>query len=205
MDTAPGSPGLSQRTRDRFEIASKSIAITGGILSAIALIITLNGTSVQRARELRWNQAKLAMSFTDAMLDDAQAFDALRMIDWDRRTYLIGGNQPVVIAAENVHHALDTGSNDSLSAGDTYVRESFDRLFYHLGKTERALRSNLIEFADVRSPIDYYTPVLMDRYGDVLIPYMRQLGDCDAMNFLHRFDPRRVPACTPPPPSSPRR
>src|SRR4051794_23090905 len=102
-----GAPGVSQRTKDRFEIASKSIAIVGGIVSAIALIITLHGTSTQRARELRWNQARLAMGFTDAMLDDARAFDALRMVDWERRTYAIGNGRQVEIATADVRRALD--------------------------------------------------------------------------------------------------
>jgi hypothetical protein len=191
---------VSQGTKDRFEIASKTIAIMGGIISAVALILTLRGTSTQRARELRWDQARLAMSFTDAMLDDARAFEALRMIDWDRRTYAVAEGKQAAISSTDVHHALDVRSNDSLSDTDVYVRETFDHLFYHFGKIERAVKTRLIEVEDVTSPIDYYTPILLDRYGDVLIAYMRQLGDCDALNLLHRFEPRRAPACLPPTP-----
>lgn len=195
MDT---TAAVSQGMKDRFEIASKSVAIAGGILSAIALIYTLNATTLQRKSELRWNQAQLAMSFTDAMLDDAAAFDALRMVDWDKRSYAIGGGMQDTISSDDVRRALDIRSNNSLSPTDVYVREAYDRLFYHLGKIERAVDSHLVLLEDVTSPIDYYTPHLMNRYGDVLVPYMRQLGDCDAMNLLNRFDPAHVPTCSSP-------
>ena len=191
------SAGVSQRTKDRFEIASKSIAIAGGIVSAIALIITLGRNTAQRASELRWDQARLAMEFTDAMLADPQAFDALRMVDWERRAYPVG-DRVAVIGSSEVRHALDVRSNASLSPTDIYVRETFDRLFYHFGKIDRAIDSRLVLQDDVASPIDYYAPVLLNKYGDVLIPYMRQLNHCDALDLLHRFEPRRAPACTAP-------
>lgn len=191
-----GTGGVSQRTKDRFDIASKSIAIVGGIISAIALIITLGRNNAQRASELRWDQARLGMQFTDAMLTDPQAFDALRMVDWDRRSYTVGGQTDTISVAE-VRRALDVGNNDSLPPTDVFVRESFDRLFYHFGKIERVIDSKLVLQSDVASPIDYYAPVLVNRYGDVLIPYMRQLNHCDALDLLHRFDPR-AQACAPP-------
>lgn len=69
--------GMNSLTKDRFDIASKAVAIIGGLISATILILTLNGSTEQRARELRWNQAKLAMEFVDEMLSDPQAFNAL--------------------------------------------------------------------------------------------------------------------------------
>jgi hypothetical protein len=192
----PTPMGMSQLTKDRFDVASKSMAIIGGIVSAVALIVTLQGGLSQRAREHRWNQAKLAMELVDAMLSDRQAFDAMRMIDWDQRKYEIGGGRTELITSKDVYDALDVRNNAGLSPSAIYVRESFDRLFHHLGKMQRSLKSRLITFDDACSPLRYYVPILTKRYGEVLTPYMKQLGNDDAIALLQRFSP-------PPPPSQP--
>ena len=70
-------------TKDKFDMISKAVAIIGGLISAIVLIISLNESTDQRASELRWNQAKLAAELEDDMfVNDLQAFNALRMTDW---------------------------------------------------------------------------------------------------------------------------
>jgi hypothetical protein len=74
---------------DKFELTSKLVAILGGIISAIALILTLQSGTEQRATELRWKQANLARELVENMLSDSKAFDALRMIDWTARMYQI--------------------------------------------------------------------------------------------------------------------
>jgi hypothetical protein len=178
---------MRQRTKDRFEVAAKLIAIVGGIVSALGLIITLQGGLTQQARQLRWNQAKLAMEFVDAMLSDRQAFDALRMIDWGQRVYEISPGRTELITSAHVREALDVRNNARLSPSGVYVRECFDRLFHHLGKMERSLKSGLIAFEDIRSPLAYYVPILTRTYGDVVTPYMKQLGHDDAQALLQRF------------------
>jgi hypothetical protein len=180
---------MSQLTKDRFEVASKLIAIVGGIVSAVVLIVTLQASLAQREREHRWNQARLAMELVDDLMSDPQAFDALRMIDWDSRAYQIAG-QPEVITASTVREALDVRNNDKLSPSGVYVRESFDRLFHHMGKMERAIRSGLILVEDIRSPLaTYYTPILRSKYDSVVHAYMKQLGVDDAAALLTRFSP----------------
>jgi hypothetical protein len=181
--------GMSQLTKDRFDVASKSIAIVGGIVSAVVLIVTLQGGLAQRTREHRWNQAKLAMEFVDTMLSDHQAFDAMRMIDWGQRKYEIGSGRTELITSQDVRSALDIRNNAGLSPSGVYVRESFDRLFHYLGKMERSLNSGLVTFDDVRSPLAYYVPILTKTYGEVLTPYMKQLGHDDAIDFLQRLSP----------------
>lgn len=183
----PIQKGMSQLTKDRFEVVSKLIAIVGGIVSAVVLIITLQGGLSQRELEHRWNQAKLAMEFVDAMLSDPQAFDAMRMIDWSQRKYEISSSKTKLITSQEVRDALDIRNNAGLSPSGVYVRESFDRLFHHLGKMERSLNSGLITFDDVRSPLSYYVPILTKKYGAVLTQYMKQLGHDDAIALLQRF------------------
>jgi hypothetical protein len=180
--------GLTQLTKDRFEVASKSMAIVGGIVSAAVLIVTLQGTLEQRAREHRWNQARLAMELVDDLMSDPLAFDALRMIDWESREYQIAGGPPQVITSSVVREALDPGNNEHLTATGVYVRESFDRLFHHLGKLERALRSELIVPDDIESPLaTYYAPLLRSKYASVIEAYMKQLGVTDAAALLRRY------------------
>jgi hypothetical protein len=179
--------GMNPRVKDRFDAASKSVAIIGGLTSAVILILAMRGGTEQRARELRWNQAKLAMELVDGMLSDSQAFNALRMADWSAYDYEIKGKD-YEITSTQVQFALDVKNNRNLPGiQGIFIRESFDRLFYHMGKIERSLESGLIRFEDVRSPMDYYVPFLRSTYGETLISYMKQLNHNDALRFMNRF------------------
>src|SRR5688572_21275253 len=89
VPSKPTAEGINPLMKDRFDVISKTVAIIGGLISAIVLILTLQGSTYQRERELRWNQARLAMELVGAMLSDPQAFNALRMIDWNRYEYQI--------------------------------------------------------------------------------------------------------------------
>lgn len=178
---------MNQLTKERFEVTAKIVAILGGIISAIALVVTLQSSTEQRASELRWKQANLAMELVDSMLSDSQAFDALRMIDWSGRTYLISIDEEAVIGTEEVRNSLDVQNNNNLSPSGVFVRESFDRLFYHMGRMERSVRTELIKFDDVRSPLGYYAQILCNEYKAVLTPYMTQLRVDDAQKLLNRF------------------
>jgi hypothetical protein len=180
------SKGMDASTKDRFEVASKAVAIIGGLISAVILIMSLQRGTEQRARELRWNQARLSMELMDGMLSDPQAFNALRMIDWAAYEYQIDGKK-VVINSGEVQEALDVENNTSLTPSGVFIRESFDKLFYHMGKIERSLKSNLIMFEDVRSPMEYYVPFLRSTYEKILTPYMKQLHHNDALEFMNRF------------------
>jgi len=179
--------GMDQLTKDRFEATAKVVAILGGIISAIALVVTLRSSTEQRASELRWKQANLAMELVDTMLSDPQAFNAFRMIDWYGRTYQISIDKEAVIGIEEVRYSLDVQNNFNLSPSDVFVRESFDRLFYHMGRMERSVRTELIKFDDVRSPLGYYAKILCNEYKAVLTPYMTQLRVDDAQQLLNRF------------------
>jgi hypothetical protein len=178
---------MNQLTKDKFDVATKTVGILGGIISAIALILTLQADTDQRKDELRWKQANLARELVDTMLSDPQAFNALRMIDWDPGIYQIKTDQEQEIGSEEVRNSLSIENNNNLSHIGVYVRENFDRLFYHMGILERSVRTNLIKFEDVQSPLDYYTQILLVKYQDVLNPYMTQLGNNDAIDLLGRF------------------
>ena len=180
---------ISHITKDIFDITSKTVGIFGGLISAIILIITLNNGTIQRANELRWNQAKLASELVDKTLNDPLALNALNMIDWENKSYQNGDNI-ITINSDDVQRSLNIENNLNLPPNGEFIRESFDRLSYYLGKMERSLKSNLIIFDDVNSPMDYYIPVLRSKYGRVLIPYMKQLHHNDARKYMNRFEPQ---------------
>lgn len=190
--------GSNPLTKDRFDLISKTVAIIGGLISAIALIISLQDNTEQRARELRWNQAKLAVELEDDMfINDPQAFNALRMIDWGAYDYTIKGTA-VMITRGEVQQAFNIDKNNELTPKSVFIRESFDRLFYRMGKIERAVKSKLVRFEDVYSPMDYYVPFLRSTHGQVLIPYMEQLHHTDALEFIKRFDIKENAGNSPP-------
>jgi hypothetical protein len=180
---------ISPFTKDIFDITSKTVAIFGGLISAIILIITLNNGTKQRANELRWNQAKLASELVDKTLNDPLALNALNMLDWENKSYQ-NGDSVIIINSDEVQRSLNIENNLNLPPNGEFIRESFDRLSYYLGKIERSLKSNLIIFDDVSSPMDYYVPFLRSKYGRVLIPYMKQLHHNDAIKFMNRFEPQ---------------
>ena len=180
--------------KNRFDVASKTVAIVGGLVSAFVLIISLRENTNQKATELRWNQAKLAVELQDDMLiNDPQSFNALRMTDWSAFDFVVNG-KTVKVTREEVRAALDTENDNNLPPNGVFIRESFDRLFYRMGKIERSLESNLVRFEDVCSPMDYYVPFLRSTYGQVLDGYMTQLHHNDAQNLMKRFNNR--PTCS---------
>jgi hypothetical protein len=115
------------------------------------------------------------------------------MTDWNAFQFTVEG-KTVSVTRTDVQDALNVENNDNLPSNGVLVRESFDRLFYRMGKIERALGSNLIRFEDVCSPMDYYVPFLRSTHGQVLVPYMEQLHHNDALKFMKRFDNK--PKCS---------
>ncbi len=146
--------GISQLAKDRFDIGSKSVAILGGILSIIALVVTLHANNQQgaidtkqRASDLRWNQAKLAKELVDAIILDKKAFNALRMIDWSAVDSSADGGPTDKIEFREVMYGLDLQYNDGPFLNNrVYIRECFDRLFYHMGGIARSMRNGLVKF-----------------------------------------------------------
>ncbi len=182
--------GISQLTKDRFDIGSKSVAILGGILSIIALVVTLHLNNQQRAidtdqraKELRWNQAKLAKDLVDAVMSDKKAFNALRMTDWSKFDYSVDGGPKGEIKFGDVMYALDPKHDEQLLTNHVYIRECFDRLFYHMGEIKRSVRNGLVKFEDIKSPLDYYIDQMRknEEPYKMYSEYMKHLKHQDAL------------------------
>jgi len=181
--------GHNQSTGHRLEFGTKIVAIVGGIISALGLIMTLHSSTEQNKNELMWKKSNLAKELIDSMLSDPQAMDAMRMIDWNGREFDFGRGQQHTIYIKEVQRALHPKNDDTLFEKDVFIREYFDRLFYHMGRMERSLRTNLIKFEDVKSPLNYYAGKILACPEASFKPYMRNLMHDDALLLLDRFDP----------------
>jgi len=67
------------------------------------------------------------------LLNDAQSFNALRMADWSAFDFIIDGEK-VRVNRNEVQESLNIKNNNNLPPNGVFVRESFDRLFYRMGK-----------------------------------------------------------------------
>lgn len=186
----PKPTGMNPLVKDRFDVTSKSVAIVGGLLSAVALVWTLSSATEQRARELRWEQARLGMELVDEMLADPMAMDALRMTDWEGYRFVIR-RDTIPITSADVRLALDVSLEEPPPYMD-FIRERYDRLFYHLGRMQRSRESGLVTLADVSEPMAYYSYYFDTRYGEVGEEYMAQLGHVGASTFLKTLNSLRA-------------
>jgi hypothetical protein len=141
---------------NRLELGTKIVAIVGGIISALGLIMALHASTKQSETELMWKKSNLAKELIDSMLSDPQAMDAMRMIDWNGRDFNVGEGVKEKICRIHVKSALKPKNDDNLAKKDIYIREAFDRLFYHMGRMERSLKTGLINLEDMSSPLAYY-------------------------------------------------
>jgi hypothetical protein len=176
-------------TEARVELWSKTVGIVGGLLSAVGLVWGLFANVHEQRRQLRWEQAKYGRELVGAMLADPPAKAALLMLDYESRAYEVRPGDTTRITSATVWTALDT-ANVGLEADWVFVRDSFDRLLYHVAGLEHAVRTELVEFDDVRYPLGYYV-AKMRGHEDVVRGYARAFGYGPAADLLARFDAAR--------------
>ena len=196
-----GAPGtaVDPPWMRRVQVGSWTVAIIGGLIASFKAIdeSRLNRKQrereleesrearEQRARELRWRQAQIGTELVDKIDNDAQAWAATQMIDWEEREFKIG-DVPVIITIDDVIRALRP-YRDKCDKKDTFIRESFDALFYRYSSLERALSIDLVTFVDVSTPAEYYIGEMAKRrktYGD----YMKAFGFSTTLRFVDRFE-----------------
>ncbi len=173
-------------TEARVELWSKTVGIVGGLLSAVGLVWGLFANVHEQRRQLRWEQAKYGRELVGEMLADPQARAALLMLDYEARAYEVRPGDTTRITAATVWTALDTG-NVRLEADWVFVRDSFDRLLFHVAGLEHAVRTGLVAFDDVRYPLGYYV-AKMRGHETTVRGYARAFGYGPAADLLARFD-----------------
>lgn len=177
----------NMNTNQLIETITHLVAIIGGLLAAYKLIVEMKQSRIQRRMDLRWKQANAAREMLNQMLASPLVQDATIMLDWSGREFTIAPNQKATITFEEVQNGLRT-DNLIFSAKEVYIRDCADAFLFHVELIEQAIRNELIEFKDVKFPMEYYIATL--RKNDLYNAYTQFIKEYDYKNaerFLSRF------------------
>lgn len=179
-------PPLDTNIKDWTQAASWLVAVIGGLIAVLKILYELRENRSQRAEELRWKKAQAAKTLSDEMFEHVATNAALVMLDWDGREFEI---KPAVRAEIRTREFLTALRTTSTNFSDTeiFVRDAFDGLFYHMGVLEHYISRGLIEFEDVKHPLDYYV-VKIAAQKRVFVKYLQVYRFERSARFLQRFD-----------------
>lgn len=168
------------------EMLTLLIASVGGIVAAFKAISEMQENRKQRSEELRWKQSTLAREVLNQLWDEPLCLNAMRMVDWNERTYTINGNRKL-IKARDVRDALRLNSPSHDEEVHTYVRDCFDCFFGTMQIIEHYIAINLIHFEDVTYPFSYYA-VKLKQEPEVFEKFLTDYQCTKAIAFLKRFE-----------------
>lgn len=179
-------PPLDTNLKNWIQAASWLIAIIGGVVAVLNILYELRESRSQRVDELRWKRAQAAKTLSDEMLEDGPTHAALVMLDWDGREFEIKPSVRVKIKTREFLTALRT-ANTNFSDMEIFVRDAFDNMFYHMGVFEHYISRGLVDFDDVKHPVDYYVAKIAAQ-KPVFVQYLGAYGFERSSRFLQRFD-----------------
>ncbi len=172
---AAQSLGVDPYAKDVFQIIAWFAAILGAFIAVWKALVEVRENrqqrikdQAQRIREMRWGQAKISKELLDDMFDDPYAKAAMTMLDWSGREFEIKKNVVEKLYESDTQHGLRTTNLEAPSDKDIYIRDCFDRFFYHVDRIEQSIRIDLINFEDAKFPLDYSAASL---YPYVLINF----------------------------------
>ncbi|MDR4467895.1 MAG: hypothetical protein MRJ68_06280 [Nitrospira sp.] len=167
------------------DIGSLVVATVVAIFGILKIKSEIEQSREQRIEDLRWRKAQAGKTLNDEMLADRRADDAMRMLDYGGRTYSIKEDETTKIKTPEMLHALRI-ENLTFTPTETFIRDSFDQLFYHMGNFEQSIRSKFVEFSDVENPVGYYVNRLA-KNRPVFEKYLVRYELILAQAFLDRF------------------
>jgi len=172
----------------KVDLTYKIVAIIAAVLAAGKIVYEVQESRMQHARELRWKQANSAQELINGMVSDKLANDALTMLDWNGRVYETSEGEKVQIVMGEVIDALRT-NNLAFSPKEIYIRDCIDAFLFRVEGMEQAIDNGLIEFRDVRFPMEYYARAL-EEYGIMpsLNQFIKEYRYKNAEQFFKRFD-----------------
>lgn len=174
-------------TNQLIETITHIVAIIGGLIAAYKLITEMKQARIQRHMDLRWKQANAAREMLKEMLASPLVNDATIMLDWTGREFTITPNQKATITFEEIQNALRT-DNLIFTAKEVYIRDCADAFLFHVELIEQAIRNELIEFKDIKFPMEYYIAAM--RKNDLYNAYTQFIKEYNYKNadrFLSRF------------------
>ncbi len=173
--------------KDVVQVAAWVVAIVGGLIAAFKAIHETRENRRQRLRELRWKKAELAREIIDKLHSNKRLRDALVMVDWTGREFEISPGERKEISWDDLPGALRPWEEPiSFDEKEVYIRDCFDELFDGLNLLEHYLRTDLLDFEDVKFPMAYYIGKLKER-GDAVRTFMNHYGNRQAKAFVERF------------------
>jgi hypothetical protein len=168
-------------------LIAQLVAIVGGLLAAYKLITEMKQSRIQQHLDFRWKQANAAREMLKEMLVSPLVNDATIMLDWSGREFAITPTQKATITFEEVQNALRT-DNLIFTSKEAYIRDCADAFLFHVELMEQAIRNELIEFKDIKFPVEYYIAAL--RKNDLYNAYTQFIKEYDYKNaerFFSRF------------------
>jgi hypothetical protein len=171
------------------DLILKWVGIVGGLLAAANIIFELYKGRIQNERDLRWSQAKTAHELILQLQRDELAGNAMIMFDWDGREYEIALNKRETISWDDLKIAIRTHSGEGYSGKEVFIRDCVDGFLFHVEFMEQSIDNGLIEFRDIKFPMEYYHRVLKDTgLLDPLKEYIRVYKYQNAEDFFNRFE-----------------
>ncbi|ESS71329.1 hypothetical protein MGMO_107c00050 [Methyloglobulus morosus KoM1] len=181
--------------------------ITADHITAFATVIGVALVLKQLSNDSKWKKTETAKSLIKEMMDDSRARNARRMIDWTYgRLFDINQNdngktEPFPISRQEIYEALDklgVESSDPLDSKTIFVRDCFDRFFYFMGVFEHYIFRKLVDFEDVRYPMEYYVKYLKssnpnqqdydESHFKYFEKYITRYNYKYAQDFINRFE-----------------
>jgi hypothetical protein len=170
--------------KDMFQMAAWGVAIATGLWAIIRGLNESRENRHERELRRRWDQAKVGKELTDELIE--KAWDAMEMLDWaGGRSFDIGGGVMVAVNDEMLRKAL-VAEYGSFDPPGTYIRDQFDLFFFHMRRIEHAVEIALVEFDDVRFPLEYYVRLMAAIDRDLFEAYMTFFGFEMAVRFARR-------------------
>jgi hypothetical protein len=163
------------------------VASVVGAVAAIKAIYEIAQNREQRKKELRWKKANVAKELLDEIFAHDYSKSAILIMDSTKfiRKYKIDENEYEEISYDDVKELLnESSSNPGKKA--IYIKDCFDWFFYFIDRIEHYIRIKLIDFEDVKVPLNRYSRIIED---DKLIfeTYITDQQCFLALKFWQRF------------------
>ena len=196
---AKKTDGLDPVWKDVIQVTTWGVAIVGGLIAAGKAISESRAnreqreraleeareTREQRVRELRWRQAQIGSELVDRMMNEALAWKAMEILDWENLEIELSSGERQPLDMSEVVRALRP-YRDICTPKEKCVRDAFDALFYYMGRMDKSVSIELTGLDDVSQPISYYIDQ-MARNRVAYEDYMVSFGFSGALNFARRF------------------
>src|SRR5689334_14801935 len=130
-----------------WQLGTWIVGIIGGLVAATVAIAQQIQNRRQRERELRWKQAECGKKLIDEIFHDPYSNAATLMLDsWQRSYSVPDAGKMDIDWDDHVRPALNVDSWDNEDPKSSFVRDSFDMLFYLLDRFECLLQVELTTF-----------------------------------------------------------